>query len=285
MRDWLNTSLRTGDKPFSETALSLWWLQTLSGKDWKITLRTDTYTFSSTSSAMRKTSKRSIIFPECCRISASASTTNSLCQSAEGLPGAEPVGWGGAWTWKKQKIDSYIRLQTPSAWFLLYDCVLVCKWQLRWRYNFQTIPDYSSIVSIIKDQHPFWFLIFRHAAIYEHQHICTNISNPNKGVYLDLRSSFFFFGGGGVAITGQVFGNTVITVRLSLINQRSAMLYVIFSLATKWHENRTLCQTYSVENRKKRESRWGNNEWSLSLKAIIIESKFSYGKTAKDLKA
>lgn len=54
-----------------------------------------------------------------------------------------------------------------------------------------------------------------------------------------------------VAITGQVFGNTVITVRLSLINQRSAMVYVIFSLAMKWHENSTLCQTYSVENRKK----------------------------------
>lgn len=38
MRDWLNTSLRTGDKPFSETALSLWWFQTLSGKDWKIAM-------------------------------------------------------------------------------------------------------------------------------------------------------------------------------------------------------------------------------------------------------
>lgn len=51
-----------------------------------------TYTLSSTSSAMRRISKRIIIFPECSRISASFSVTNSLCQSAVGLPGAEPEG-------------------------------------------------------------------------------------------------------------------------------------------------------------------------------------------------
>lgn len=50
-----------------------------------------TYTFSSTSSAMRMISKRITIFPECSRISASASATNSLCQSGVGLPGVEPV--------------------------------------------------------------------------------------------------------------------------------------------------------------------------------------------------
>lgn len=60
--------------------------------------------------------------------------------------------------------------------------------------------------------------------------IYANIPNQNKCVYLDLRSSFFFF---LVAIIGQVFGNAVITARLSLINQKSAMVYVNFSLAMK----------------------------------------------------
>lgn len=158
MRDWLNTSLRTGDKPSLKLLChcdgSKHFQVKLKNHSDSCTLRTDTYTLSSTSSAMRKTSKRSIIFPECSRISASASVTNSLCQSAEGLPGAEPVGWGGAWTWNNQKTYSYIRLQTPSAWFLLYDCVHVCKLQLRCRYQ---IPDFSSILFIIKDQHPFGF--------------------------------------------------------------------------------------------------------------------------------
>lgn len=58
-------------------------------------------------------------------------------------------------------------------------------------------------------------------------------------MYLDLRSSFFFFVFFPGAIIGQVFGNTVITVRLSLINQESAMVYVIFSLTMKWHEKIT----------------------------------------------
>lgn len=141
---------------------------------------------------MRKTSKRSIIFPECPRISASASTTNSLCQSAEGLPGAEPVGWGGAWTWNKQKIYSYIRLQTPSAWFLLYDCVLVCKWQLRCRCNFQTIPDFSSIVFIIKDQHPFWFWFFDMLP-YTSISTYTGIFQTKISVCIWISDQVFFF--------------------------------------------------------------------------------------------
>lgn len=85
MRDWLNTNLKTN----TETHLAMT-LQT--DKGYACTQYKHTYTLSSTSSAMRRISKSSIIFPECSRISASASVTNSLCQSAVGLPGAEPEG-------------------------------------------------------------------------------------------------------------------------------------------------------------------------------------------------
>lgn len=134
------------------------------------TLGTDTYTLSSTSSAMRKISKRSVIFPECPKISASASVTNSLCQSAEGLPGVEPVGWGwGAWTQNKQKIYSYIRLQIPAcAWFLFYYYV-----SLSANYNFAvgTISKPFQIFplfSLLLKSNTLLVLFFRHAAIYKH---------------------------------------------------------------------------------------------------------------------
>lgn len=48
-----------------------------------------TYTLSPSSSAMRRISKRSTIFPECSNTSASASVTKSLYQSGAGLPGFE----------------------------------------------------------------------------------------------------------------------------------------------------------------------------------------------------
>lgn len=48
-----------------------------------------THTFSSTASAMRRISNRSVIFPECSSTSASASDTNSLYQSGDGLPSPE----------------------------------------------------------------------------------------------------------------------------------------------------------------------------------------------------
>lgn len=106
MRDWLNTNLRTHeDRRYTSVTLpqlhvTLWLKQTFQYKPTAWQKRTKsfyshighTYTLSSTSSAMRRTSKRSTIFPECSRISASASVTNSLCQSGVGLPGAEPVG-------------------------------------------------------------------------------------------------------------------------------------------------------------------------------------------------
>lgn len=75
-----------------------------------------------------------------------------------------------------------------------------------------------------------------------------------------------------------------IRVSLSLINQESAMVYVIFSLAMKWHKIVFGAKGFSGKQ-KKGESWWGNTEWSLSLKVRIIESKFSYGKSAMDLKA
>lgn len=53
------------------------------------------------------------------------------------------------------------------------------------------------------------------------------------------------------AIIGQVFGNTVITVRLSLINQESAMVYVIFSLAMKWHKKKYLVPNVFSGKQKK----------------------------------
>lgn len=56
------------------------------------------------------------------------------------------------------------------------------------------------------------------------------------------------------AIIGQVFGNTVITVRLSLINQESAMVYVIFSLAMKWHKKKYLVPNFFSGKQEKRES-------------------------------
>lgn len=143
---------------------------------------------------MRKISKRSIIFPECSRISASASVTNSLCQSAEGLPGVEPVGWA-TWYQNKQKIYSYIRLQKPSAWFLFYYCVLLCKLQLRCRYK--QIPKQwpfrnFHLFCLLLKSNTLLVLIFLHTAIHEHYHIYANIPNQNKCVYLDLRSSVFF---------------------------------------------------------------------------------------------
>lgn len=51
-----------------------------------------THTLSSTSSAIRRISKRRTIFPECSSTSESASTTNSLYQSGDGLPGPELDG-------------------------------------------------------------------------------------------------------------------------------------------------------------------------------------------------
>lgn len=48
-----------------------------------------THTLSSTSSAMRRISKSSTIFPECSSTSESGSVTNSLYQSGDGLPGPE----------------------------------------------------------------------------------------------------------------------------------------------------------------------------------------------------
>lgn len=48
-----------------------------------------THTFSSRASAMRRISNRSRIFPECSSTSESASDTNSLYHSGDGLPGPE----------------------------------------------------------------------------------------------------------------------------------------------------------------------------------------------------
>lgn len=70
-----------------------------------------TYTLSSTSSAKRMTSKSSIIFPECSRISASASVTNSLCQSALGLPGPEPEGRAVCDKYTRER-EIYINIHT-----------------------------------------------------------------------------------------------------------------------------------------------------------------------------
>ena len=53
------------------------------------------YTLSSTSSAIRRISNSSTIFPECSRISESASVTNSLCQSGLLVPGLEAGRTGG----------------------------------------------------------------------------------------------------------------------------------------------------------------------------------------------
>lgn len=48
-----------------------------------------THTLSPSSSAIRRISKSSTIFPECSNTSASASVTKSLYQSGAGLPGLE----------------------------------------------------------------------------------------------------------------------------------------------------------------------------------------------------
>lgn len=53
-----------------------------------------------------------------------------------------------------------------------------------------------------------------------------------------LDQVFFFSLYFSAAIIGQVFGNTAITARLSLINQESQTLYVIFSFAKKWHQKK-----------------------------------------------
>lgn len=54
-----------------------------------IYLKKKAYTLSPISSAIRRISKRSTIFPECSKTSASVSVTKSLYQSGAGLLGLE----------------------------------------------------------------------------------------------------------------------------------------------------------------------------------------------------
>lgn len=228
---------------------------------------------------MRRTSKRSIIFPECSRISASASVTNSLCQSAEGLPGAELVGWG-AWYQRKQKICSYIRLIKSKVFLLLR--VLCYQLQLCCRYK--PVPKQWPFRLF----HPFCFLLPKeqNSPGLDFSTQYPSISTPVPIFQIKISACIwvcepdFFL----VAIIGQVIGNTVLSEwgRVPLIR---SLQWFMSSLALQWNgTKKCLVPKFSMENRK-RELRWSNSEWSPSLNVIIIKSKFSYGKTAMDLKA
>lgn len=115
MRDWLNTNLRRQRQSLQVCShcgrlLLPWTSHTFARKKKEANVR-HTYTLSSTSSAKRMTSKSSIIFPECSRISASASVTNSLCQSALGLPGPEPEGRAVCDKYTRER-EIYINIHT-----------------------------------------------------------------------------------------------------------------------------------------------------------------------------